>query len=129
MASANRTRWVWPPDSLSTRWLANSAMPARRSVCSTGSGRGWKLVTRVTSSRTVTSGISPPDCSIAPTRPFLIAWYGSDPNIAIRPLVGLRRLSSMSSEVDLPAPFGPRKATVSPGRSSIVSPSTARTFP
>ena len=66
---------------------------------------------------------------MAPTRPFLIAWYGSDPNMRIRPLVGLRRSSSMSSEVDLPAPLGPRNATVSPGRSSMVSPSTARTFP
>lgn len=48
-------------------------MPARRSVCSTGSGRGWNPVTSVTSSCTVTSGISPPDYSIAPTRPDLTA--------------------------------------------------------
>ena len=47
----------------------------------------------------------------------------------IVPLVGLRRLRSMSSEVDLPAPFGPRKATVSPGRRSMVRPSTALTCP
>jgi len=49
-------------------------MPARRSVRSTGSGPGWNPVTSVTSSRTVTSGISPPDWTIAPTRPDLTAW-------------------------------------------------------
>ncbi len=31
--------------------------------------------------------------------------------------------------VDLPAPFGPRRATVSPGYSLSESPSTARTLP
>ena len=129
MASANRTRWVWPPDSRSTRWSANWAMPARLSVVSTGSGFGCSLVIRVTSSRTVTSGISPPDCSMAPTRPDFTAWYGSEPNISIRPLVGLRSASSMSSEVDLPAPFGPSRATVSPWRKSRVRPSTACRFP
>ena len=129
MASANRTRWVWPPDSRSTRWSANWAMPARFSVVSTGSGLGCRLVTSVTSSRTVTSGISPPDCSMAPTRPDFTAWYGSEPNIVICPLVGLRSASSMSSEVDLPAPFGPSRATVSPARRSRFSPSTAFRLP
>src|ERR1700722_17563041 len=125
IASANLTRWVWPPDSLSTRWSANLSIPACFSVASTGSGRGCRLATRLTSSRTVTSGISPPDCSIAPTRPDLIAWYGSLPNIRIRPEVGFFSARSMSREVDLPAPFGPRRATVSPGRRSRLSPSTA----
>ena len=49
--------------------------------------------------------------------------------MAIRPLVGLRSASSMSSDVDLPAPLGPRNATVSPGHSSSDRPSTARTLP
>ena len=114
MASANLTRWVWPPDSRSTRWSANFSMPARWSVVSIGSGFGCSFVTSVTSSRTVTSGIRPPDWSMAPTRPDFTAWYGSEPNIWIFPLVGLRSARSMSSEVDLPAPFGPRSATVSP---------------
>src|SRR3984885_5955665 len=112
MARANRTRWVWPPDSRSTRWSANFSTPARLSVTSTGSGLGWKPVTSVTSSRTVTSGISPPDCSMAPTRPDFTAWYGSEPNIVIFPLVGLRSASSMSREGDLPerggGPTGPQ---------------------
>jgi hypothetical protein len=129
MARANRTRWVWPPDSRSTRWSANWAMPARWSVVATGSGSGCSLVTSSTSSRTVTSGISPPDWSIAPTRPDLTPVYGSSPNMRMRPPVGLRSASSMSSEVDLPAPFGPSRATVSPGRKSRVSPSTARSLP
>ena len=129
MASANRTRWVWPPDSRSTRWSANWAMPARLSVVLIGSGLGCRLVTSVTSSRTVTSGIRPPDWSMAPTRPDFTPAYGSEPNIWILPLVGLRSASSMSREVDLPAPFGPSRATVSPGRKSRVSPSTARSLP
>src|SRR5580704_5331317 len=49
--------------------------------------------------------------------------------MAIRPIVGLRSASSMSSDVDLPAPLGPRNATVSPGQSSSDRPSTARTLP
>jgi hypothetical protein len=129
MASANRTRWVWPPDRRSTRWSANWAMPARLSVAATGSGFGCSLVISSTSSRTVTSGISPPDWSIAPTRPDLTPVYGSSPNMRMRPPVGLRSASSMSSEVDLPAPFGPSRATVSPGRKSRVSPSTACSLP
>src|ERR1700720_4856687 len=69
--------------------------------------------------------ISPPDYRMAPTRPDFTAWYGSEPNIVIFPLVGLRSASSMSREVDLPAPFGPSRAVVSPGRRSRLSPSTA----
>ena len=57
--------------------------------------------------------------------PDLTAWYGSSPNILIFPDVGFRSARSMSSEVDLPAPFGPRSATVSPARRSRLSPSTA----
>ena len=129
IASANRTRCVWPPDSRSTRWSATDSMPARRSVVLTGTGLGCRPAISVTSSRTVTSGMSPPDWSMAPTWPDLTAWYGSLPNIRIFPAVGLRRASSMSSEVDLPAPFGPRSATVSPRRSSRLSPSTAFRLP
>ena len=66
---------------------------------------------------------------MAPTRPDFTAWYGSEPNILICPVVGLRSASSMSSEVDLPAPFGPSSATVSPERKSRFSPSTARSRP
>jgi hypothetical protein len=66
---------------------------------------------------------------MAPTRPDFTPVYGSEPNIWIFPLVGLRSASSMSSEVDLPAPFGPSKAVVSPERKSRVSPSTARSLP
>ena len=66
---------------------------------------------------------------MAPTRPDFTAWYGSEPNIWILPLVGLRSASSMSREVDLPAPFGPSSATVSPGRRSRLSPSTAFRLP
>jgi len=47
----------------------------------------------------------------------------------IWPLVGLRSASIMSSDVDLPAPLGPSRATVSPRRSCSDSPSTARTAP
>jgi transposase len=43
----------------------------------------------------------------------LTAWYGLEPNVRIRLLAGLRSASSMSSDVDVPAPFGPSRATVS----------------
>jgi hypothetical protein len=94
-----------------------------------GSGLGCRLVISSTSSRTVTSGIRPPDWSMAPIRPDFTARYGSSPNTRIPPPVGLRSASSMSREVDLPAPFGPSRATVSPWRSSRLSPPTARSRP
>ena len=38
--SANRTRWVWPPDSLVVRRSASSVRSARSSTSSTGIGAG-----------------------------------------------------------------------------------------
>ncbi len=39
-ATAKRTRWVWPPESLSTRRSAYAVIPARASASATGRGLG-----------------------------------------------------------------------------------------
>jgi hypothetical protein len=48
------------------------------------------------------------------------------PSTSARPWSGRSRPSSTRSEVDLPAPFGPRKPVTVPGRAVKLSPSTAR---
>jgi hypothetical protein len=45
------------------------------------------------------------------------------------PASGSSSPSTMSSVVDLPAPFGPSSATVSPDSTVTSMPRTARTFP
>ena len=45
IAMAKRTRWVWPPESLSALRSARSSMFARRSSSSTGTGLGCRPVT------------------------------------------------------------------------------------
>ena len=54
---------------------------------------------------------------------------GSRPSIVMEPLVGRRSVVSICMVVVLPAPFGPRKAKISPGRTSNEMPPTARTSP
>ena len=68
--------------------------------------------------------MSSPVCSIAPTAPAAIASRGVRPNTDTVPSSGGSRPSSMSIVVDLPAPLGPRSATVSP---CLISTSTLRT--
>ncbi len=51
----------------------------------------------------------------------------SSPATRAVPLVGASRLVSIFRVVDLPAPFGPRKATSSPGATSRSTPRTAST--
>lgn len=58
--------------------------------------------------------MSEPVCSMPPTCPAAMARAGGIPNSAMLPESGLVRPSTMSSVVVLPAPFGPRMATVSP---------------
>ncbi len=81
------------------------------------------------SSRTVRSRISSPVCSIAPTAPASTASAGERPKTLTRPSSGASRPSSMSIVVDLPAPFGPSSATVSPGAIRTSTPVTARIGP
>ena len=40
IASANRTRWVWPPESLCVRWPAIAVSPVTSSASSTSIGSG-----------------------------------------------------------------------------------------
>src|SRR5947209_16352499 len=55
-----------------------------------------------------------PVCSIAPIAPAATAALGSRPKINALPASGGSRPSIMSIVVDLPAPFGPSRATVWP---------------
>src|SRR5450830_938382 len=53
----------------------------------------------------------------------------SIPATVASPLVGVRRVVSMRRVVVLPAPFGPRKPTISPASTSRSTPRTASTLP
>ena len=75
------------------------------------------------------SRIRAPVWSIAPTSPASTAARGVDPNTDTVPPSGSSSPSSMSIVVDLPAPFGPRSATVSPRPIAKSIPRTARTSP
>src|SRR3954454_4903227 len=83
----------------------------------------------MSSSRAVRSRISAPVCSIAPTAPRATARSGGSPNTETLPASGCSRPSVMSSVVDLPAPFGPSSATVSPVSMRRSIPRTASTTP
>ncbi|KAG1271250.1 hypothetical protein G6F64_015609 [Rhizopus arrhizus] len=48
------------------------------------------------------------------------AWRTSTPSTQMRPLAGSWKRSSIDSTVLLPAPAGPTRATVSPGRTCRV---------
>ena len=72
---------------------------------------------------------SEPVCSIAPTMPSAIAADGGRPKSAADPASACASPSSMSIVVDLPAPFGPSSATVSPGAIETSMPRTAWTGP
>ena len=69
--------------------------------------------------------MSEPVWSIAPTAPSATACRGGRPKSETLPPSGGSRPSSMSIVVDLPAPFGPSSATVSPGAIERSTPRTA----
>ena len=71
----------------------------------------------------------PPVCSMPPTAPAATAWAGDFPNSVTVPESGRVRPSTISIVVVLPAPFGPRMATVSPGAMARSTERTARTLP
>ena len=73
--------------------------------------------------------MSEPVWSIPPTRPSATASAGERSKSVTRPASGRARPSIMSIVVDLPAPFGPRSATVSPGVIERSMPRTAWTWP
>src|SRR5436190_1937765 len=59
-----------------------------------------------------------------------VAWVvGSSPSSSSAPLVGCRSVVSILMVVVFPAPFGPRKAKISPGCTSKETSFTAVTFP
>ena len=128
-AIANRSRCCSPPEHLATLRFAICAMPALSSTASTGLVSAKRLAVYCTVSRTLRSLSSPPVCMTAATRPRAMACRGAMPNTSTRPAVGWDRPSTMSIVVVLPAPFGPRKATISPGWISRSIPRTACTSP
>ena len=128
-AIANRSRCCSPPEHLATLRFAISEMPALSSTASTGLVSAKRLAVYCTVSRTLRSLSSPPVCMTAATRPRAMACRGAMPNTSTSPDVGRDRPSTMSIVVVLPAPFGPRKATISPGWISRSIPRTACTSP
>ena len=88
---------------------------------------GWRC--RPTVSRTERSLSRPPVCMTAETSPRAMAWRGWRPRTSTEPVVGCDRPRTMSMVVVLPAPLGPRKATISPGSSERSMPRTAWTGP
>jgi hypothetical protein len=90
--------------------VRRSAMSSRSTSSSTSSmpsGSGVQRRHRCASSRTDTSCISAPTCSIAPISAST-AWRGVRPSTHALPRSARVRPSSTSIDVDLPAPFGPR---------------------
>src|SRR5262245_48694459 len=128
-AIANRSRCCSPPEHLATLRSAMPVMPAFSRTSSTGLVSANRLAVYSTVSRTLRSLSSPPVCITALTRPRAIACRGAIPSTLTSPVVGCERPSTMSIVVVLPAPLGPRKATISPCWSSRSMPRTACTGP
>ena len=126
-ARAKRTRWACPPDSFWVSWPAIPAIPVSSRTSSTSSGFGNSAAIICTSSRTVRSRRREPVCSIAPTRPPSTTADGSWPKTDTVPASGPASPRIASIVVDLPAPFGPRSATVSRGAIETSIPHTAGT--
>ena len=81
------------------------------------------------SSPTRTPGISPPSWSMAPTWPAVTADAGLRPKSRTSPRSAPSNPRTMEMIVVLPAPLGPRRATVSPRRTVRLRLSTAGTEP
>ncbi len=126
-ATAKRTRWVSPPESFCVRRSAKPSAPVSSRTSSTGIGEGYSEAIIVISSRTLRSRSSEPVCNIAPTAPSATASEGERPNSVTLPSSGASRPRSMSIVVDLPAPLGPSRATVSPAAMPTSMPRTAST--
>ena len=128
-AIANRSRCCSPPEHLPTLRSASPVMPACARTSSTGWVSAKRLAVYATVSRTVRSLSRPPVCMTAETSPRAMACRGRKPSTSTVPAVGLERPSIMSMVVVLPAPLGPRKATISPCSISRSMPRTACTEP
>ena len=113
-ANAKRARLASPPDSLLSFVDALSVRPATARSSPTGADRVYRRRASVTKSRTVVLGRNMSSCSIAPIRPSAIARAGVMPNNSTRPRSGGTSPSIRLIVVDLPAPFGPSSAIVSP---------------
>ena len=115
------------PSRPSPAGFASGPSPARSITTSTRSGRPCRAAIARTVSRTVKSGSSPPVCITAETRPSMTARCGLAPYTSTVPPVGDVSPRNMSTVVVLPAPLGPRNATISPDPMVRSIPSTAVT--
>ena len=73
--------------------------------------------------------LPPPTCSMAPTLPEAIAVRGSVPRTETSPSSWRRMPRRIEMAVDLPAPLGPSRASVSPRATSRSSLFRAMTGP
>ena len=104
-------------------------MSAWATTSSIGMGwacREWSSLSMV---RTRWSGRSAPAWSMVPMSPVRVAVTGSVPSTRTAPASGVASPTIISMAVVLPAPLGPSRATISPGRISRSRPSRARTCP
>lgn len=100
-------------------------------VASTSRGRGYIAAKCATCSRTVIAPLSELDWSTMPMRARQARppVAGSTPSTVADPPVRSRYPSRISMVVDLPAPFGPRSANVSPRWMSKETPRRAVVVP
>ncbi len=94
-----------------------------------GSGCGKWRRTRSTSSCTRNVSGNAVSCGVTPTNRRADGLRGSSPKSRACPASGARRPSSTAIAVDLPAPFGPSRASTSPSRTSRLTASRAATAP
>ncbi len=126
-ASANLRRCCSPPEHAWTRRRAIGPRPARSTTSVTRSRRPCSTAIACTVSSTVKSPSRPPVCITALTRPAATARPGASPYTSTVPALGVVSPRSRSTVVVLPAPLGPRKATISPGSTTRSTASTAVT--
>src|SRR6266550_3125487 len=139
-AFATKTRWVWPPDSRPIRrsrrsWMSNNVRISSASLRSRRvtprNGRAWAARPRRTVSRTVAGKSGYVDWGLWGTYPRRRRPSGltGRPKSRTEPRVGFCRPRITASNVDLPAPFGPRSPRRSWGKTRRWMPSMARMPP
>src|SRR5437773_1178505 len=139
-AFATKTRWVWPPDSRPIRrsrrpWMSNNVRISSASLRSRRvtprNGRARAARPRRTVSRTVAGKSGYVDWGLWGTYPRRRSPSGltGRPKSRTEPRVGFCRPRITASNVDLPAPFGPRSPRRSWGNTRRRMPSMARMPP
>ena len=128
-ASATASRRRCPPDRPPASRSASDPRPSLRRTSSVVAASGKWARTRSTAALTRRPEGNVTSCSTAPTSRRDAGRRGSPPSSVARPASGRRSPSMMATAVDLPAPFGPSRARISPRRSSMSTPSSATILP